>query len=412
MPTADAARIASAQREVLASGAAALVVWSLSAGDPDAATLLGEVHIGECLVIITPARGALSYVTAMERDEAAASGLELLRPEDLALAALGNEVGRDSVEFSVGWLQRALAAAGVPGGCGESQRILLAGHPPAGWVAQAVDTLAGYRFAAGRSLARGLRKRKTASELQEIRRVAAVLVEAFREVATILAESTTRDGLLWRGAEPLRVKFLRERVRALFGAHGLSEPHGNILAQGDESAVPHSQGDSGRQLREGESFIVDLYPKGRLYADCTRTFCVGEPRGDVARAHELVARALRRAHALLPGAKCGWDLQAATCDLFEAKGLATLRLDPNATEGYVHGLGHGVGYELHETPSFRQGAGEAGFLEPGDVLTLEPGLYSPRSGYGVRLEDLIYLDPRGSPENLTPLPHELDPRRW
>jgi Xaa-Pro aminopeptidase len=79
----------------------------------------------------------------------------------------------------------------------------------------------------------------------------------------------------------------------------------------------------------------------------------------------------------------------------------------------VHGLGHGVGYELHELPSFKESASpEDGRLEPGDVVTLEPGLYEPGpGGFGVRLEDLFVVRPEGL-DCLTPLPYDLDPRGW
>jgi len=75
-------------------------------------------------------------------------------------------------------------------------------------------------------------------------------------------------------------------------------------------------------------------------------------------------------------------------------------------------IGHGVGYELHELPSFKRQAAAEGMLEEGDVLTLEPGLYDPSpGGYGVRLEDLVHLGAAG-PEILTRLPYDLDPTRW
>jgi Xaa-Pro aminopeptidase len=86
--------------------------------------------------------------------------------------------------------------------------------------------------------------------------------------------------------------------------------------------------------------------------------------------------------------------------------------EPGTEEGYVHNLGHGVGYELHEYPSFRRDPGPEGVLEALDVVTLEPGLYSPRDRYGVRLEDLVILGEDGIAEDLTPLPYELDPRSW
>ena len=100
------------------------------------------------------------------------------------------------------------------------------------------------------------------------------------------------------------------------------------------------------------------------------------------------------------------------CDLFQDGGFPTPISHRGTQRGYVHGLGHGVGYEVHELPSFREHAPPAeGTLEEGDVLTLEPGLYEPEDGWAVRLEDLYLVDTDG-PVNLTPLPRDLDPRAW
>jgi Xaa-Pro aminopeptidase len=130
----------------------------------------------------------------------------------------------------------------------------------------------------------------------------------------------------------------------------------------------------------------------------------------VRHAHATVLAALEWAtrHAV-PGAR-GWSLQEGVCGLFKAAGYATPLTDPGTTVGYVHGLGHGVGYELHEQPTFRKETGRDGLLAVGDVFTLEPGLYdpSPEGGYGIRLEDLFWLGPDGL-ENLTPLPYSMDP---
>jgi Xaa-Pro aminopeptidase len=70
-----------------------------------------------------------------------------------------------------------------------------------------------------------------------------------------------------------------------------------------------------------------------------------------------------------------------------------------------------VGFDLHEFPTFKKASGGEGVLREGDVFTLEPGLYDPAEGWGVRLEDLVYLSPEGL-ETLTPLPYAMDPRAW
>jgi Xaa-Pro aminopeptidase len=108
-------------------------------------------------------------------------------------------------------------------------------------------------------------------------------------------------------------------------------------------------------------------------------------------------------------------VQRAVCELLAGCGRRTPVSHPGTLTGYVHNLGHGVGYELHELPSFKEAAApEDGLLEPGDVITLEPGLYEPEAGaggFGVRLEDLLVVRAEGL-ENLTPLPYDLDPRAW
>jgi Xaa-Pro aminopeptidase len=108
----------------------------------------------------------------------------------------------------------------------------------------------------------------------------------------------------------------------------------------------------------------------------------------------------------------GFDLQEAVCRHFQDLGHPTPVSHPGTEVGYVHNLGHGVGHELHEYPSFRKEAGVEGVLAVGDVIAVEPGLYDPEAGWGVRLEDLLVLGPEGIAEDLTPLPYALDPRAW
>ena len=237
-------------------------------------------------------------------------------------------------------------------------------------------------------------------------------------MAERLAEATVRDGALHSEGEPLSVERLKREVALDFAAAGVTEPRACIVAPGEEGGVPHSTGTPERVLRAGESLIVDLFPRGRLFADCTRTFCVGEPPAALRRAHADTLDALRLAHELArPGVR-GWEVQRAVCALLAARGWPTPVDSPGTLRGYVHNLGHGVGYELHELPSFKESAAPAdGLLEAGDVVTLEPGLYEPAGdasggeGFGVRLEDLVVLGDGGT-ENLTPLPYALDPGAW
>lgn len=403
-------------------GCQALLVVAQSASDPDLASFLGaRAHLGAAL-LVAPREGRprLAYLNPMEREEAAATGLLLVTPEELDVLRAAREAPEPAAYLA--WvMSRALAASGVAPG-----RVALAGLAPAGEIHGACAALArqGWEWVPGNELVRLVRKRKTAPELAAIRQAADATVDVMRALAARLAAAAARvagpdgaGGELWLDGSPLTVGRLRAETARLLVDRGVEQPHGNILAPGDEGGVPHSAGSDGRLLRTGEPLIVDLFPRGAwrerplMFADCTRTLCAGEPPPALARAHAAVLRALAAARALAaPGAR-GWDLQEAVCLTFEEAGYATPLRQPGTITGYVHNLGHGIGYELHELPIFRKVAGAEGVLAEGDVFTLEPGLYDPAAGYGVRLEDLCWLGPDGL-EVLTPLPYDLDPRRW
>jgi Xaa-Pro aminopeptidase len=401
-------------------GCRALLVVAQSASDPDLAPFLGAraAHLGAALLVAPRGeRPRLAYLNPMEREEAAATGLLLVTPEELEVLRAAREAPEPAAHLA--WVMaRALAASGVAPG-----RVALAGLAPAGEIQAACAALArqGWEWVAGNELVRLVRKRKTAPELAAIRQAAAAAVEVMKALAARVAGARVadpdEDGELWLDGRPLTVGRLRAEAARLLAERGVEQPHGNILAPGGEGGVPHSAGSDGRALRAGEPLIVDLFPRGAwrerplVFADCTRTLCAGEPPPAVVRAHAAVLRALAAARALaVPGAR-GWDLQEAVCLTFEEAGYATPLRQPGTTAGYVHNLGHGIGYELHELPIFRKVAGAEGVLAEGDVFTLEPGLYDPAAGYGVRLEDLCHLGPDGL-EVLTPLPYDLDPRRW
>lgn len=397
------------------AGCNALLSLAGSSEDPAIALFAGPGRVAPCFVIAPHRRPArLGFLNPMERGEAARTPLPLLDPEALDVARWTRD-GAEGAELWTPVLQRALQLCEVAPG-----KLALTGSFSAGVVAQTCRALAewGWSFEDGERIAARLRKRKSNAVLQEIRRSAAGVSGVMRSVAGSLAHTEIRpNGTLAFHGEPLTVSALKAQISLDLSARRLSQPERCIIAPAEEGGIPHSVGTDDRVLRAGESLVVDVFPRGRAFADCTRTFCVGEPSAALADAYALVREAVRVAERHARAGLLGFEVQRKVCDYFHNHGWPTPVHDPGTQRGYVHGLGHGVGFDLHELPSFREHApGDEARLEAGDVITLEPGLYEPApedgsTGWGVRLED-TYLVTEDGLENLTPIPRDLNPRAW
>ena len=207
--------------------------------------------------------------------------------------------------------------------------------------------------------------------------------------------------------------FTAERLRALIEAalleRGCGSPEGTICAPGPQAADPHQEGTG--PLHAGESIVMDIYPqsnKTRYYADMTRTVSKGEPHLEIVRMYEVVKRAQDACIAALKPGVTGRFLHELAEDIIFEAGYDTLRPGQQhgaskAPQGFIHGLGHGVGLEIHEEPSVGRSGTKP--LLPGDVVTIEPGVYDPAIG-GVRLEDMLLVTADGA-RNLTRAPRQL-----
>jgi Xaa-Pro aminopeptidase len=213
-----------------------------------------------------------------------------------------------------------------------------------------------------------------------------------------LTSHRARNGYLVRkdGAR-LTIGDVKRHIRGLLLAENLEDAEGGaIFAIGRDAGVPHSRGRDRDPIALGRTIIYDIFPAepgGGYFHDFTRTWCLGFAPPEVEQAHADVLatfRAVRRA--LRPGELCR-VYQALTCDLLEARGHPTLRADPAATSGYVHTVAHGLGLSVHEAPRFSDHPGNTARLDPGVVITVEPGLYYPERGFGVRIEDSVWLNP-------------------
>jgi Xaa-Pro aminopeptidase len=252
------------------------------------------------------------------------------------------------------------------------------------------------------------RRAKTEAQLAGMRRAQRAAEAAMDACRELLRRAEIRGDELLLDGEQLTVERVKADLNMVFAAHDTTADE-YIVAPGAQGAVGHDMGSG--PIRPGTPLVVDIFPRDNasaVYTDMTRTFVVGDVPEQVREWHRLCKEALDAAVADI---RAGVGTRAVfdhTCDIFEAAGEPTQRTkQPGETlaDGFFHGLGHGVGLEVHEEPGMGRLASKT--LVAGDVVTVEPGLY--RAGYGgVRLEDIVLVTENGG-EVITDYPYDLEP---
>ncbi len=215
---------------------------------------------------------------------------------------------------------------------------------------------------------------KDGEEIAALKRAADLTWRGYRHIAGMLTEGIAE--------EELALEF--EMFVRKHGASGLSfEP---IIAFGENSAYPHHRAGKTR-LEKDQVVLMDIGAVVDSYrGDLTRVHFFGRANPEIERMLQLTKRAQQAAiDQIRPGAKLG-DVDRAAREVFRSEGVEEL---------FSHGLGHGIGLETHEFPSFKAGSGDQDLeLKVGMVFTVEPGLYRPGLG-GVRWEDMVQVIERG-----------------
>jgi len=227
-----------------------------------------------------------------------------------------------------------------------------------------------------------------------------VTTEVVAETADFITSHPARDGRLVKSdGQPLTIGDVKARINLMLAERGAENPEGTIFSIGRDAAVPHSTGNAEDELRLGQTIVFDIFPceaGGGYFYDFTRTWCLGYATDEAAALYEQV-------HTVFDQMRR--ELAVNTpCAGYQRP---TIFSQPNTEQGYVHGLGHGVGLNVHERPSFSSRPGANDLLRPGSVFTIEPGLYYPDRGLGVRLEDTLWVAPDGRIEVIAPYPMDL-----
>ncbi len=361
-----AARRAEAQQKVGESAADAALITA----PPNVRYLSGLVSSNAAILLPADGPAVLAtdsrYAEAAERD---CPDIEIATQRDveLALAELAVERGYSMLAFEAQdmTVERHTALAEMANG----PRLVPLGH-----------------------VVEGLRMIKDEDEIALLTRACAITSDAFALILSeIVPGRTERD-----------LAVLLERAMIDLGAE--APAFTTIVASGPNGAIPHhSPGD--RAFEYGDLITIDCGARyGGYHADMTRTVALGQPAGWQREIYELVAEAqLAGVAAAVPGADVG-DVDATARDIIDAAGHS---------DHFGHGLGHGVGLEVHEAPLMSRG--RTGRLMDRVPVTVEPGVYLPGKG-GVRIEDTLVVradsgrgdaGQAGLPEILTTTTKEL-----
>lgn len=220
------------------------------------------------------------------------------------------------------------------------------------------------------------RGRKSAEEIMMMKKANEIAEKSFMELLNHIEVGKTEKDLC----------AYFDYLMAKNGSHGLS--FDTILLSSANTSMPHGV-PSDRKIQKGDFVLFDFGATYKGYhSDMTRTIAVGEATDEMKEMYDLVLKAQKAGiKALNAGVKCA-DVYKAAYDVLDEKDMAKY---------FRHGLGHGVGLEIHE--GFNASPKSKDTYEVGNVTSIEPGIYIPNK-FGIRIEDVCYLSPRGR-ENLS-----------
>ena len=236
------------------------------------------------------------------------------------------------------------------------------------------------------------REFKCNDEIERIRLALRLTTAAMQRAAAIISEAEISDTneLIWQG-RGLTSEIVRAEINiTLIRGGGFSDS--TIVAGGLDGSQPHNRGTG--PLFAHQPIVVDIFPRmadNGYWGDMTRTFVKGTPPDIVKRAFAAVKMARDRAKELIKPGAIPAEIHQFALDILNESGFSTGQ-NEQGHYGFFHGLGHGLGLDIHEAP--RLSAANQTPLKGGEVITVEPGLYYPEWG-GVRLEDVIVVTANG-----------------
>ena len=243
---------------------------------------------------------------------------------------------------------------------------------------------------------------KSPDEVQHVLHTMQATEEAIRHAVEVIKAADIHQGQLYYDGQPLTSEFIKKLINVKLMENDCIAQH-TIVACGDDACDPHNEGSG--PFRAHRPIVMDVFPKSSktgYYADITRTVVKGKPSDALRRVYDTVLEGQELGLQMVTAGASGKAIHSAIQDLFERAGYHTGVINERV-QGFFHGTGHGVGLEIHEPPRISR---TDDTLQPGHVVTVEPGLYYLGVG-GVRIEDTVLVTSDGY-KNLTSFPKQFE----
>jgi len=393
-------------------GIAALLISGAADHNPAMVYFTGQIHVSQGDLVKKPGEKGILFHGAFERDEAAKSGLTLHSYDEFPYKQILAETNGDKSKVEARRLFHILETCGVTRG-----KVVLYGQSDFGKAYSTIQTVKEYLpeidFMAdwNESLLLKAMITKDDSELDEIRQMGQITTSVVGKTADFLSQHKARNNQLVKSdGEYLTIGQVKRMINLWLAESGAENPEGTIFSIGRDSAVPHSVGAAEDTLQLGQTIVFDIFPcqaGGGYFYDFTRTWCLDHASDAIIELHQQVKSVYDAIAKDLKANEACNPYQMKTCDLFEEMGHPTIRSHKNTIDGYNHAIGHGLGLRVHEKPWFGDKADDSDRLVPGSVFTVEPGLYYPDKGMGVRIEDTYCVTHNGKIEKMAEYPYDL-----
>lgn len=388
----------------------AIIVLGNAERNPPMYYLTGGGHINKAVLIKKRGEAPVLYCNAMERGEAEKSGLKMIplrtgameefakRPKEM-LEECGVSNGRAGM---YGHTDLSMALHIVERVKAELPNLEIVGE-------NQDDSIFMYAM-----------ETKDEREVERIRKMGQATAGVVDKVREYLTSCGVREDevLLKEDGMPLSVGDVHSKIRLWVSEMGAELPSGFIFAVGRDAGVPHSSGNPADLMRLGQTIVFDIYPAeagGGYYYDFTRTWSLGYAPPEAQKLFNEVQDVYEKVIENIDMNAVFKDYQKFVCDEFQKNGHKTqMNTEGVLTEGYVHSLGHGIGLNIHERPWSRHTSSDDNRLKPGTVFTIEPGLYYPEQGMGIRIEDSYWMRADGTIEKLADYPYDfvLPMKKW